>query len=153
MPSPRSQLQSVSGDKPEFGGNEEVKLLEHEEAPDYKSPVFERQTDEEERAKMKKKLIIILLISALAVLIIALIIDQSLPIEWKIVITLIVTGVFALVFRSRLPTPEFTPRNTSTGVFEFWRLAGPKETRSGIFYSLFHPRVELAMYDTALRGT
>ena len=49
--------------------------------------------------------------------------------------------------------PEFTPRNTSTGVFEFWRLAGPKETRSGIFYSLFHPRVELAMYDTALRGT
>ena len=38
-----------------------------------------------------------------------------------------------------VPNPEFTPRNTSTGVFEFWRLAGPKETRSGIFYSPFHP--------------
>jgi len=30
-----------------------------------------------------------------------------------------------------VPNPEFTPRNTTTGVFEFWRLAGPKETRSG----------------------
>ena len=37
-----------------------------------------------------------------------------------------------------VPNPEFTPRNTTTGVFEFWRLAGPKETRSGNFYSLFH---------------
>ena len=34
-----------------------------------------------------------------------------------------------------VPNPEFTPRNTTTGVFEFWRLAGPKETRSGILYS------------------
>ena len=42
-----------------------------------------------------------------------------------------------------VPNPEFTPRNTTTGVFKFWRLAlaGPKETRSGIFYSPFHPRV------------
>ena len=40
-----------------------------------------------------------------------------------------------------VPNPEFTPRNTTTGVFEFWRLAGPKETRSGNFYSLFHSPV------------
>jgi len=40
-----------------------------------------------------------------------------------------------------VPNPEFTPRNTTTGVFEFWRLAGPKETWSGNFYSLFHSPV------------
>ena len=46
---------------------------------------------------------------------------------------------------SVVPNPEFTPRNTTTGVFEFWRLAGPKETRSGNFYSLFHSPVVLQM--------
>ena len=43
-----------------------------------------------------------------------------------------------------VPNPEFTPRNTTTGVFEFWRLAGPKETRSGNFYSLFHSPVGIS---------
>jgi hypothetical protein len=34
-------------------------------------------------------------------------------------------------------TPEFTPRNTTTGVFGFWHMAGPKETRPEILDSHF----------------
>ena len=90
-----SNQQTVSQEESEV----HFKPLEIEADIDHRDLQLERQKNEEKINTMQDKAFFIFLISAVTVFILAIVIDAPLPIEWKILMTVIILGAVASILK------------------------------------------------------